>query len=93
MYSATKAAVRNLTRTLAAELIERNIRVNSIAAGPVETPIFEKMGFPEEVVANLKENFRDATPMKRIGSSDEIATVAVFLASSDSSFMTGTDIP
>lgn len=73
VYSATKAAVRSPARTISAELIDRNIRVNSIAPGPIDTPIFEKAGVPEDAIQGMKDSFTEIVPMKRLGSSDEIA--------------------
>ncbi len=92
VYSATKAAVRSLARTLSAELVDKKIRVNAIAPGPIDTPIFEKLGVPEEAVGGVKESFKSTVPMKRMGSPDEIARAALFLASDDSSFVLGVDL-
>ena len=92
VYAATKAAVRSLARTLSAELVDRKIRVNAIAPGPIDTPIFEKLGVPEEAVGDVKEGFKSIIPMKRMGSPDEIARAALFLASNDSSFVMGVEL-
>jgi NAD(P)-dependent dehydrogenase (short-subunit alcohol dehydrogenase family) len=92
VYSASKAAVRSLARTLSTELADKNIRVNAIAPGPIDTPIFEKLGFPKEAVGAVKEGFKNLVPMKRMGSPDEIARAALFLASDDSSFVMGIDL-
>jgi len=92
VYSATKAAVRSLARTLSAELVGRGIRVNAVSPGPIETPIFGKLGVPEEGIPGLKEGFKDVVPMKRFGSADEIAKPALFLASDDSSFVLGVEL-
>ena len=92
VYSATKAAVRSLARTLSAELLDRGIRVNAIAPGPIETPIFDKLGFPQEAVGQVKEQFTSTNPMKRMGTPEEIAKGALFLASSDSSYVAGIDL-
>ncbi len=92
VYSATKAAVRSLARTLSAELLEHKIRFNAIAPGPIDTPIFDKLGVPPEAVQEVKEGFASQIPMKRMGSSDDIAKAALFLASDDSSFIMGIDL-
>ncbi len=92
VYAATKAAVRSLARTLAGELLEHNIRVNSIAPGPIETPIFDKLGMPKEAVPEMKDGFASQIPMKRMGTSEEVAHAALFLASSDSSYITGINL-
>src|SRR5204863_3783505 len=88
-YAATKAAVRSLVRTAAHELAARNIRVNAISPGPIETPILEKLGtdagaFRSSAIAHI--------PLGRIGSADEVASTAAFLASNDASFITGSKI-
>ena len=92
VYAATKAAVRSLARTLAGELFEQKIRVNALAPGPIETPIFEKLGFPQETVGDVKEGFAKENPMKRMGKPDEVAKAALFLASDDSSYLMGVDL-
>tara|TARA_R110001583_G_scaffold160872_1_gene312744 strand:- start:13681 stop:14427 length:747 start_codon:yes stop_codon:yes gene_type:complete len=92
VYSATKAAVRNLSRTLSAELLDRGIRVNSIAPGPIETPLFDKLGFPQEGVVQVKEQFLSTNPMKRMGTPEEVAKGVLFLASNDSSYVAGIDL-
>ena len=92
VYSATKAAVRSLARSLSAELVEHKIRFNAIAPGPIDTPIFDKLGIPKETIPEVKEGFASQVPMKRMGSPDDIAQAALFLASDDSSFVMGIDL-
>ncbi len=92
VYAATKAAVRSLARTLSTELLDRKIRVNAIAPGPIDTPIFEKLGAPKEAVSDIKDSFANENPMKRLGTPDEIAKATLFLASDDSSYITGIDL-
>lgn len=92
VYAATKAAVRSLARTLSAELVDKKIRVNAIAPGPIDTPIFEKLGVPDAAVADVKEGFASMIPMKRMGRSDEIANAALFLASDESAFVMGVEL-
>ncbi len=92
VYTAAKGAVRTLARTLSAELLDRKIRVNVLSPGPVETPVFEKFGLPPEAVPETKAFFTSIVPMKRIGQPEEMAKVATFLASSDSSYILGEEI-
>jgi len=92
IYSATKAAVRSFARTMTTELAPRNIRVNVISPGPIETPVFNRVGVPEEHVDAMKEGFVSIVPLGRIGRPDEIATTASFLASNEASYITGADI-
>lgn len=91
VYSATKAALRSLARTLAAELAPRNIRVNIIGAGPIETPIFGKVGLSQEQQDSWVENTKSQVPLGRIGRAEEVAAAALFLAA-DASYTTGGEI-
>jgi NAD(P)-dependent dehydrogenase (short-subunit alcohol dehydrogenase family) len=91
-YSATKAAVRSFARSWTNELKDRHIRVNTLSPGPIETPIFGKTGLTEAQMADFATDVIGKVPMGRIGTSDEIAKAAVFLASDDSSYVTGIDL-
>ncbi len=92
VYSATKGAVRSFARTLSAELAPRNIRVNVVSPGPIETPLYSKMGMTEEQLKGMAENFANMVPLKRFGTSEEVARAALFLASDDSSYVAGEEI-
>lgn len=92
VYSATKAALRSLARTLSAELVDRGIRVNAVAPGPVDTPIFDRMGFEPAETQAVKDGFKSQIPLGRMGRPDEIAKVVEFLASDASSFIVGEEI-
>jgi NAD(P)-dependent dehydrogenase (short-subunit alcohol dehydrogenase family) len=92
VYAATKAAVRSFARTFAAELVERGIRVNVLSPGPIETPIFDRNGDGGAMRQFIQDRVAATNPMKRLGTADEMAKVALFLASSDSSYMTGAEI-
>ncbi len=88
-YAATKAAVRQLVRTAATELSPRGIRVNAVSPGPIETPIFGKMGAPPEALAQMAKDFTSQVPLGRFGNTDEVASVALFLASDEASYVQG----
>jgi NAD(P)-dependent dehydrogenase (short-subunit alcohol dehydrogenase family) len=92
VYSATKAAVRSLARTLSAELAPRGVRVNVVSPGPIETPIFGKMGLPDSAVQAWGDEIIAKNPMGRFGQPIEIAKAVLFLASDDSSYMLGENI-
>lgn len=92
-YSSSKAALRSVTRTLAAELGPKQIRVNAIAPGPIETPIYGKHNVPQENIDQMAANFPSMVSLGRFGQSDEVAQTALFLASSDSSYITGAELP
>jgi NAD(P)-dependent dehydrogenase (short-subunit alcohol dehydrogenase family) len=86
VYNASKAAIRSFARTWTADLKPRKIRVNVLSPGTIDTGVF--VGVPKEV----KDQFVSLIPMGRIGAPEEIATVALFLASDDSSFITGIEL-
>lgn len=91
-YGAAKAALRSFARTLAAELIPAGIRVNAISPGPIDTGILNKV-FPDKDTASAVANHtRELSPMKRFGSSEEIAKAVLFLAF-DATFTTGAELP
>ncbi|SAK57140.1 short-chain dehydrogenase/reductase SDR [Caballeronia fortuita] len=92
VYSATKAAVRSLARTLTADLKARKIRVNAISPGPIDTPIFGKTGLTDEQIEGFKAGIASQVPLGRIGLSEEIAKPALFLASDDSSYISGIEL-
>jgi NAD(P)-dependent dehydrogenase (short-subunit alcohol dehydrogenase family) len=92
VYSATKAALRSFSRTLAAELVERGIRINSVAPGPIETPIFERVGLSKEQVDEFSKSILAKVPLKRFGKAEEVASAVAFLASSDASYITGVEL-
>jgi len=92
VYNATKAVVRSFARTWTVDLRHRKIRVNAVSPGPIDTPAVEGLVQNKEQVEELKKNFITAVPMGRIGSPDEVAKVVSFLASDESSYITGIDL-
>jgi len=92
VYSASKAAVHSLARTLSPELAERGIRINTLNIGPVNTPLFGKIGMPEDAINEFAGAVQGKLTVGRFGQPDEIARAAVFLASEDASFVVGSEL-
>lgn len=90
-YAAAKAGLRAVARILAKELLPRRIRVNMISPGPTDTEIF-KRGASEQEVADMRAMLSAAVPIGRMGTSEEVARAALFLASSDAVFINGIDL-
>ena len=92
VYSATKGALRAYSRVLTTELAPRKIRVNVVAPGPIATPIYDKLGMPEEAVAEMGKGFATSNPLKRFGNPKEITDAVLFLASDEASFVNGIEL-
>ncbi|MCB9745762.1 MAG: SDR family oxidoreductase [Alphaproteobacteria bacterium] len=92
VYSASKAAVRSFARTLSAELLPRGIRVNTVSPGPIETPIFDRMGLPEAAVDEMAGQILSVVPAGRFGAPDDIARAVVFLADPSNTYLAGADL-
>jgi NAD(P)-dependent dehydrogenase (short-subunit alcohol dehydrogenase family) len=92
VYSATKAAIRSFARTWTVDLKHRKIRINAVSPGPIDTPAFNSLAQTEEEIRQIKVNLVAAVPMGRMGSPDEIAKAVSFLASDDSSYITGIEL-
>jgi NAD(P)-dependent dehydrogenase (short-subunit alcohol dehydrogenase family) len=91
-YGAAKAALRSFARTLAAELLPHEIRVNAVTPGPIDTPILGKVFPDKDAVAQIRDKMTAMVPMKRWGKSEEIAKAVLFLAF-DATFTTGAELP
>ena len=92
-YGAAKAALRGLTRSIAAALLPRGIRVNAVTPGPIgSTAILHKVGMPKETVDQVYLQMAESVPMKRLGQPEEIAKAVAFLAI-DATFTTGAEFP
>jgi NAD(P)-dependent dehydrogenase (short-subunit alcohol dehydrogenase family) len=90
-YAASKAGLRSLARTLSTELLPKGIRVNAVSPGPIDTPIIDKMGLPPEQKAGFVAQMTNSNPMKRFGTSDEVARAVLFLAT-DATYSTGLEL-
>jgi NAD(P)-dependent dehydrogenase (short-subunit alcohol dehydrogenase family) len=91
-YAATKAALRSYSRTWAAEFSDSGIRANTLSPGVVDTPMLDSQASTPEEAAAIREGYTDITPMERLARPEELANAALFLASDESSFMTGSDM-
>ncbi|MFF5945775.1 SDR family oxidoreductase [Streptomyces althioticus] len=92
VYGASKAAIRSFARTWANELRTRNIRVNTIAPGPITTPGLNGLAPNDEAAAQLRDTLAASVPLARMGQPEEVANLALFLATDQSSYITGTEI-
>ena len=92
VYSATKAALRSLARTASAELLPRGIRVNALSPGPIDTGMLGRVGLSEADAEGMRNHIRVSHPMGRFAAPAEMAKAVAFLASSDSSYVAGTEL-
>ena len=92
VYGASKAALRSLVQSMGMGLIERGIRVNAICPGPIDTGGFNRLDLPSEVLCAIKGDISGRSPIKRFGTPDEVAKVALFLASDDAAYIVGEEI-
>lgn len=91
-YAATKAALRSYSRTWAAEFKDSGIRANTLSPGVVDTPMIDSQAATPEEAAAIRKGYADYTPMLELARPEELANAALFLASDESSFMTGSDM-
>ncbi|WP_291286757.1 glucose 1-dehydrogenase [Flavobacterium sp.] len=92
VYAASKAAVLSLNKVFATELAARKIRVNAVSPGPVETPLYGKLGLEKAEVEGFGAVLSEKILLKRFGQASEVAKTVLFLASDDASFITGSEI-
>ena len=92
LYTSNKGAIHALARALAAELIGRGIRVNTITIGPTATRLLSRSGTSQEILDAQDVARVSRSPVKRLGRAEEVANVALFLASDNSSFVVGSEI-
>ncbi|WP_322015875.1 SDR family oxidoreductase [Paraburkholderia sp. J12] len=92
VYAATKAAFLNLSKTLSSELLERGIRVNAVSPGPVETPLYDKLGIPDAYREQVNKDIAATIPAGRFGAPEEIAKAVLYLASDESRWTIGSEI-
>jgi len=92
LLSASKAALRSVVRVASAELVNKGIRVNAVSPGAIETPLWGKLGLPEDVLKSAGETITNQIPIKRWGLPREIAKTVLFLASDDASYIVGNEL-
>lgn len=92
LLSASKAALRSVVRVASAELIDKGVRINAISPGAIGTPLWSKIGLPEEILKAAGEAITNQIPVKRWGRPEEIAKAVLFLASEDSSYIIGNEL-
>jgi NAD(P)-dependent dehydrogenase (short-subunit alcohol dehydrogenase family) len=92
VYAATKAAFLNMTKTLSTELLGRGVRFNAVSPGPVETPLYDKLGIPDAYRAQVDSDIRSTIPAGRFGTPEEVANAVLYLASDESRWTLGAEI-
>jgi NAD(P)-dependent dehydrogenase (short-subunit alcohol dehydrogenase family) len=92
VYAASKAALISFAKTLSAELLARGVRVNVVSPGPIETPLYGRLGIPKEQLSHVASQIQSQVPLGRFGTSNEVASAVAYLASSDAAFIVGTEL-
>jgi NAD(P)-dependent dehydrogenase (short-subunit alcohol dehydrogenase family) len=92
VYAATKAAFLSMSKTLSSELLGRGIRVNAVSPGPVETPLYDKLGIPDAYRGQVNKEIAATIPFGRFGTPEEVAKAVLYLASDESRWTIGSEI-
>jgi NAD(P)-dependent dehydrogenase (short-subunit alcohol dehydrogenase family) len=92
VYAATKAAFLNMSKTLSSEPLGRGIRVNAVSPGPVETPLYDKLGIPDAYRDQVNKEIAASIPFGRFGTPEEVAKAVLYLASDESRWTVGSEI-
>ena len=92
VYAASKAALISLARTLSAELLPRGVRVNVVSPGPIETPLYGKLGLDADAVSAMAAQIQGQVPLGRFGRASELASTVLHLAAPESAFIVGSEI-
>lgn len=92
VYAATKAAFLNMSKTLSTELLDRGIRINAVSPGPVETPLYDKLGIPDAYRDQVNRDIAATIPFGRFGTPEEVAKAVLYLASDESRWTVGSEI-
>jgi NAD(P)-dependent dehydrogenase (short-subunit alcohol dehydrogenase family) len=92
VYAATKAALLNMSKTLSSELLGRGIRINAVSPGPVETPLYDKLGIPDAYREKVNKDITATIPFGRFGRPEEVAKAVLYLASDESRWTVGSEI-
>ncbi len=92
VYASTKAAFLNLSKTLSSELLGRGIRVNAVSPGPVDTPLYDKLGIPDAYREQVNKDIAATIPAGRFGTPEEVAKAVLYLASDESRWTIGSEI-
>jgi NAD(P)-dependent dehydrogenase (short-subunit alcohol dehydrogenase family) len=92
VYAATKAALLNMSKTLSGELLGRGIRVNAVSPGPVDTPLYDKLGIPDAYREQVNQEIAATIPFGRFGTPEEVANAVLYLASDESRWTVGAEM-
>ena len=92
VYAATKAAVLNMSKTLSTELLGRGVRINAVSPGPIDTPLYDKLGIPEAYREQVNKDIAATIPLGRFGTAEEVAKAVLYLASDESRWSIGSEI-